>query len=49
MLHEMPQVTLAAINGSCAGAGFGWAAACDLRVCVEHAMFATAFLTSAWR
>ena len=43
-LHEMPQVTLAAINGSCAGAGFGWAAACDLRVAVEHAKFATAFL-----
>src|SRR5580765_8151085 len=44
ILHEMPQVTLAAINGSCAGAGFGWAAACDLRVAVAHAKFATAFL-----
>ena len=32
ILHEMPQVTLAAINGSCAGAGFGWALGCDLRV-----------------
>lgn len=30
LLHEMPQVTVAAINGACAGAGLGWAAACDL-------------------
>jgi 2-(1,2-epoxy-1,2-dihydrophenyl)acetyl-CoA isomerase len=44
ILHEMPAVTVAAINGSCAGAGLGWAAACDLRVAAEHAMFATAFL-----
>lgn len=44
LLHEMPQVTLAAINGSCAGAGLGWAAACDLRVASSNAMFNTAFL-----
>ena len=25
LLHEMPKVTIAAINGACAGAGFGWA------------------------
>lgn len=44
VLHEMPQVTLAAINGSCAGAGLGWAAGCDLRIASASATFATAFL-----
>ncbi len=32
LLHEIPAVTVAAINGACAGAGLGWALACDLRV-----------------
>ena len=31
-LHEMPAVTIAAVNGACAGAGLGWACACDLRI-----------------
>lgn len=44
MLHEMPAVTVAAITGACAGAGFGWACACDLRVASETARFNTAFL-----
>lgn len=44
LLHEMPQITLAAINGSCAGAGLGWACACDLRVASVDAMFNVAFL-----
>jgi 2-(1,2-epoxy-1,2-dihydrophenyl)acetyl-CoA isomerase len=44
MLHEMPQLTIAAINGSVAGAGLGWACACDLRVASASARFATAFL-----
>lgn len=44
LLHEMPQVTLAAINGACAGSGLGWACACDLRVAVDSARFNTAFL-----
>ncbi len=43
-LHEMPAVTIAAINGACAGAGLGWAAACDLRVASRAAKFNTAFL-----
>lgn len=44
LLHEMPQVTVAAITGACAGAGFGWACACDLRIASETAKFNTAFL-----
>lgn len=44
LLHEMPKVTIAAINGACAGAAFGWACACDLRYAAEGAAFNTAFL-----
>lgn len=44
MLHEMPAVTIAAINGAAAGAGFGWACACDLRFASRSAVFNTAFL-----
>lgn len=44
LLHEMPQVTIAAIRGACAGAGFGWACAADLRVADGTARFNTAFL-----
>ena len=44
LLHEMPQVTIAAINGACAGAGFGWACACDLRFAAESATLNSAFL-----
>lgn len=44
LLHEMPQVTIAAIRGACAGAGLGWACACDLRVADDTARFNTAFL-----
>ncbi|MDO8431163.1 MAG: enoyl-CoA hydratase-related protein [Candidatus Binatus sp.] len=44
LLHNMPAVTIAAINGACAGAGFGWACACDLRVAAAAARFNTAFL-----
>ena len=44
LLHEMPQVTVAAINGSCAGAGLGWACACDIRIAATSARFNTAFL-----
>ena len=43
-LHEMPKVTIAAINGACAGAGFGWACACDLRYASSAATFNSAFL-----
>ena len=44
LLHEMPQVTIAAINGACAGAGLGWACACDLRYVARSAELNTAFL-----
>ncbi|ADP80705.1 enoyl-CoA hydratase/isomerase family protein [Pseudofrankia inefficax] len=44
LLRELPAVTIAAVNGACAGAGFAWAAACDLRVASASARFATAFV-----
>jgi len=44
LLHEMPHVTVAAVNGACAGAGLGWAAGCDLRIASSSAVFNTAFL-----
>ena len=44
ILHECPLVTIAAIKGACAGAGLGWATACDLRLCDDTARFNTAFL-----
>jgi 2-(1,2-epoxy-1,2-dihydrophenyl)acetyl-CoA isomerase len=44
LLHEIPAVTVAAINGACAGAGLGWALACDLRLQSAGARMNTAFL-----
>jgi 2-(1,2-epoxy-1,2-dihydrophenyl)acetyl-CoA isomerase len=44
LLHEMPAVTVAAINGACAGAGMGWALACDLRFMAASAKMNSAFL-----
>lgn len=44
LLHEIPAVTVAAVNGACAGAGLGWALACDLRVMAASAKLNTAFL-----
>lgn len=46
LLHEMPKLTIAAINGACAGAGLAWACACDVRYASETAVFNTAFLTA---
>lgn len=46
LLHDMPKVTIAAINGACAGAGLAWACAADLRYCAESAVFNTAFMTA---
>jgi len=43
LLHEMPKVSIAAINGPCAGAGMGLALACDLRLAADSAKLTTAF------
>jgi len=43
-LHNLHAVTIAAINGACAGAGLGWALACDLRFAAASAKFNVAFL-----
>jgi 2-(1,2-epoxy-1,2-dihydrophenyl)acetyl-CoA isomerase len=43
LLYSMPKVTIAAINGPAAGAGFGIALACDLRIASDKAKLTTAF------
>jgi 2-(1,2-epoxy-1,2-dihydrophenyl)acetyl-CoA isomerase len=44
LLHSMPQVTIAAVDGGCAGAALGWACACDFRFASDRARFSTAFI-----
>jgi len=43
LLHSIPKVTIAAINGAAAGAGLGIALACDLRIASDKAKLTTAF------
>jgi 2-(1,2-epoxy-1,2-dihydrophenyl)acetyl-CoA isomerase len=44
VLHNLPQVTIAAIDGACAGGGIAWAAACDFRFATPRCTFSTAYL-----
>ena len=43
MLAEMPKPTVAAVNGSAAGAGLGLACICDFRIAATGARWTTAF------
>lgn len=45
-LRDVPQVTIAAIDGPCAGAGLSWACACDLRYASYRSRFSTAFVNA---
>lgn len=42
--YQMPQVTIAVIDGACAGAGLSLAAAADFRIASDRAVFNTAFV-----
>lgn len=46
LLFETPKVSIAMINGPCAGAGLSLAAACDFRFAAESARFVSAFLAN---
>lgn len=43
LLHSMPKVTIAAVNGFAMGAGLGIAMCCDLRIASDQAKFGTAY------
>lgn len=44
MLRESNFISIAAVNGACAGAGLSIALACDIRVSSEKAVYRTAFI-----
>ena len=43
LLHSMPKITIAAVNGYAMGAGLGIAMSCDLRIASDKAKFGTAY------
>lgn len=44
LLHDMPKITIAAVNGACAGAGLALACAADVRFAAARAVFKTSFV-----
>jgi 2-(1,2-epoxy-1,2-dihydrophenyl)acetyl-CoA isomerase len=46
LLRETEKVTIAAVDGPCAGAAMGLALAADLRICTPRAVFKTAFVSA---
>jgi len=44
LLHAMPKITIAMVNGVAAGAGLSLAAACDFRLAARSARFTTAYV-----
>lgn len=46
LLFEMPKISIAMINGPCAGAGLSLAAACDFRFAAASSKFISAFVAS---
>jgi 2-(1,2-epoxy-1,2-dihydrophenyl)acetyl-CoA isomerase len=46
LLHRMPKPTIASVRGPAAGSGLLLAAACDLRIASETAVFKTAFASA---
>lgn len=45
LLHEMPKITIAMVNGAAVGAGLAMALACDLRFGAAGAKLSTAFVS----
>ena len=43
LLHSMPKITIAAVNGFALGAGLGIALSCDLRIASDKAKFGSAY------